>query len=67
MTPDDLTQRLAREIADAELEHAATQFFTVRVMIRQGDSDQAQLATARRRLQEAAQAWCEAQGHAGLQ
>src|SRR4051794_1461449 len=64
LTGEELGRRLAQEIADAELEHAAQQFATVVGMVRQGDSDQAQLTTARRRLQEAAQGWCDAQGHA---
>lgn len=66
MTPDDLDQRLAQEVADNDLEYAARQFITVQALVRLGDSDQAQLGTARRRLQEAAQAWCQAHGHADL-
>ena len=53
MTAEDLDARLAQEIADAELAHAAEQVVTLTIMARDGDASQEMLRTARRRLQDA--------------
>jgi hypothetical protein len=64
MPAEDLDRRLAQDVADAELAHVAERYATVVGMALARDSDQAQLASARRRLQEAAHAYCQAYGHA---
>jgi outer membrane protein TolC len=64
MATEDLDQQLARDIADATLAHAAEQYATVAAQVRRGESTQTRLESARQRLQEAAQAWCQAHGHA---
>jgi Tfp pilus assembly protein PilX len=64
MTANDIDRRLVQETAEAMLEHAAEQFAAVASLVRSGDASQEQLRAARRRLQAAAGAWCEAYGHA---
>jgi hypothetical protein len=64
MPTEDLDRRLVQETAEAMLEHAAEQFAAVASLVRSGDASQDQLRAARRRLQAAAGAWCEAYGHA---
>ena len=64
MPTEDLDRRLAQEIAAAELEHRAYQFATAAALVREGNSSQEMLRTARRRLQETAVAYCVAHGHA---
>ena len=63
MPAEDLDTRLAQDVADATLDHAAEQFATVAAQVRQGESTQTRLESARRHLQEAAQAWCQAHEH----
>jgi hypothetical protein len=64
MATEDLDRRLAQDVADAELAHAAERYATIAVLVRERNSSQAMLRAARRRLQEAAQACCQAYGHA---
>jgi hypothetical protein len=64
MPAEDLDTRLAQDAVDAELAHYAQQYATVVGLVQRGDSDQAQLRTATRRLEQAAPAWCQAHGHA---
>jgi hypothetical protein len=64
MATEDLDRRLAQDVADAELAHAAERYATIAVLVRERNSSQAMLRAARRRLQEAAHAYCQAYGHA---
>ncbi|HLH21425.1 MAG TPA: hypothetical protein VK066_02825 [Chloroflexota bacterium] len=62
----DRDTHLAQALAAVELEHCAEQFSAVAQMAGQDGCSQAQLATARRRLQEAAVAYGEAFRHADV-
>jgi hypothetical protein len=64
MATEDLDRHLVQETAEVMLDHAAEQYATVASLVRSGDASQEQLRAARRRLQAAAGAWCEAYGHA---
>jgi hypothetical protein len=61
---DDSDTQLAREVAEAELAHAAERFALVTSMVRQGDTSQEMLSSARTALHAAAVAYCQAHGHA---
>ena len=63
MATEDLDRPLAQDEADAHLAHAAERYATIAVLVRERNSSQAMLHAARRRLQEAAVAWCQAHGH----
>jgi hypothetical protein len=61
----DMDAQLAREIAAAALAHEAERYATTAALVRQDEASQKQLRAATRRLQDAAQAWCQAYGHQG--
>ena len=60
--PDDPRAQLARDIAAAELEHAADQLAVVKVAIAHGDGSQWLLRARLSRLEYAALAYAQALG-----
>jgi hypothetical protein len=62
MSTPEIAAQLDRELAAADLEHAARQFRAVVAQVAAGDSSQAQLRIARHRLQAAALRFAAADG-----